>query len=367
MAAFAAAVALEDDHAERQQTLGWIVGLGTGWAVVSEFPALVPAVLIVGLALWTLRDRWPRSPSGGLRASGRRRRARRRRAPRLQRARFRIPVASGLCERGGLRADAPGRFRHHVSDVAPPVRDSVRQLSRPAADCAAGGVDAGRAVRSGARQPARRRAIVVAAVSGVFYLLLNASYFYWEGGWAYGPRQMMAGAAVPRARPGAALGRMAARRARRADRRLDLGRRADARRRVDDAAAASDLQGAGAGAAVAGVSRTAISRSTRRPSFTTARTSAGFAAASAAARGVEPRRDRGAARVCASLLPLALVWVIAAAVSAGRAGTMPADGPRQFGNREANLRFLDATGVSRRRVRRDSRDRHRHRRDAARR
>ena len=24
----------------------------------------------------------------------------------------------------------------------------------------------------------------------MFYLLLNASYFYWEGGWAYGPRQM---------------------------------------------------------------------------------------------------------------------------------------------------------------------------------
>jgi hypothetical protein len=37
------------------------------------------------------------------------------------------------------------------------------------------------------------RAVIVAAVSGVFYVLLNASYFYWEGGWAYGPRQMMAG------------------------------------------------------------------------------------------------------------------------------------------------------------------------------
>ena len=27
----------------------------------------------------------------------------------------------------------------------------------------------------------------------MYYVLLNASYFYWEGGWAYGPRQMMAG------------------------------------------------------------------------------------------------------------------------------------------------------------------------------
>jgi hypothetical protein len=41
--------------------------------------------------------------------------------------------------------------------------------------------------------PQRRRAGFVAAASGVFYILLNASYFYWEGGWAYGPRQMTAG------------------------------------------------------------------------------------------------------------------------------------------------------------------------------
>ena len=32
---------------------------------------------------------------------------------------------------------------------------------------------------------------MVAGASAVFYLLLNASYFYWEGGWAFGPRQVM--------------------------------------------------------------------------------------------------------------------------------------------------------------------------------
>jgi hypothetical protein len=31
---------------------------------------------------------------------------------------------------------------------------------------------------------------LVAGGIGVYYLLLNASYFYWEGGWAFGPRQM---------------------------------------------------------------------------------------------------------------------------------------------------------------------------------
>ena len=33
---------------------------------------------------------------------------------------------------------------------------------------------------------------LVAAGTGLYYLLLNASYFYWEGGWAFGPRQITA-------------------------------------------------------------------------------------------------------------------------------------------------------------------------------
>ena len=33
----------------------------------------------------------------------------------------------------------------------------------------------------------------MAGAIGAFYVLLNASYFYWEGGWAYGPRQLMPG------------------------------------------------------------------------------------------------------------------------------------------------------------------------------
>jgi hypothetical protein len=36
----------------------------------------------------------------------------------------------------------------------------------------------------------RQGPALVAAGIGVYYLLLNASYFYWEGGWAFGPRQM---------------------------------------------------------------------------------------------------------------------------------------------------------------------------------
>ena len=63
-----------------------------------------------------------------------------------------------------------------------------------------------------------------------------------------------------------------------AARRVDLGRRRDARRRVHDAAAAGVAQSAGARAAVARVSRRR-SRSTRRRSCTTASTSGTCAAA----------------------------------------------------------------------------------------
>jgi hypothetical protein len=41
-----------------------------------------------------------------------------------------------------------------------------------------------------ARDPRRRTAALVAMFVGAYYLLLNASYFYWEGGWSYAPRQV---------------------------------------------------------------------------------------------------------------------------------------------------------------------------------
>jgi hypothetical protein len=35
-----------------------------------------------------------------------------------------------------------------------------------------------------------RAALVVSILIPVYYLCLNASYFYWDGGWSYGPRHM---------------------------------------------------------------------------------------------------------------------------------------------------------------------------------
>ena len=40
------------------------------------------------------------------------------------------------------------------------------------------------------RLPSRRRAVVTVIAIAAFYFLLNASYYYWEGGWSYAPRQV---------------------------------------------------------------------------------------------------------------------------------------------------------------------------------
>src|SRR5262249_55874354 len=44
-----------------------------------------------------------------------------------------------------------------------------------------------------ARVPGQRRATIVAGLVAGFYLLLNLSYKYWEGGWFYGPRHLTPG------------------------------------------------------------------------------------------------------------------------------------------------------------------------------
>ncbi len=57
VAGFSAAVALWNEARDRDLLLGACVGLCCGWAVVTEYPAAPPAVLIAGLALWHAR-RW---------------------------------------------------------------------------------------------------------------------------------------------------------------------------------------------------------------------------------------------------------------------------------------------------------------------
>jgi hypothetical protein len=192
MCAFAAAVAIEDDDERRQRQLGWIIGLGAGWAVVSEFPALIPAVLIVGLALLTLRDRWParlpavaaRLVAGGALAA-------------LVLLVYNAMAFGSPLHLGYASEEGFAQMRQGVFGITYPtpyrlyeiLLGSYRGLLPIAPLVALTPIG----LAALARTPAHRRAAGVSAASGLFYVLLNASYFYWEGGWAYGPRQMMAG------------------------------------------------------------------------------------------------------------------------------------------------------------------------------
>jgi hypothetical protein len=104
-----------------------------------------------------------------------------------------------------------------------------------------------------ARDPQRRATALAALSIALYYLVLNASYHYWEGGWAYGPRQIMS--AMPFVALG--LGPLWAFRAcvvaRPAGRGVCMGRRAYAGRRSDQSATSRPNQIAGQRIVVAGV------------------------------------------------------------------------------------------------------------------
>lgn len=188
--AFGLAFELDGADARRRRDLGVALGLSIGWAVVSEFQAAIPAGVIVLVAL----ARGSQAPAGEFRAM----------AVRLfgwgavcatilvayNALAFGNPLHIGYQSEEGfehLRSGlfgitAPqwwrarellvGRYRG-LLPLAPLMALAPVGLAMLAAD---------------ARQ---RTAALVAAFIATYYLLLNASYYYWEGGWAYGPRQLM--------------------------------------------------------------------------------------------------------------------------------------------------------------------------------
>ncbi len=108
MMAFAAAVALDDASDARQNRLAWIIGLGGGWAVVTEFPAAIPAIFIGLLALDRVRREKPARARTGRRAHRARRDDRRASVARLRHARVRIPFHIGYASRKASRRCTPG-------------------------------------------------------------------------------------------------------------------------------------------------------------------------------------------------------------------------------------------------------------------
>ena len=189
MFALAASVAL--DEGTRRRRLGWLVGLSSGLAVVSEFPAAIPVLLIAALAVMTVhrrdpRDTWPvavRILAGG------------------------ALMAAVLVAYNTLAFDSPFRLGYgnedNVEGVA--MQQGLFGITYPTLHVTyevllgsyrgllplsplVAFAPIGLALLARARS--RRLPTIVAALTATFYIVLNLSYKYWEGGWAYSPRQL---------------------------------------------------------------------------------------------------------------------------------------------------------------------------------
>ena len=168
----------------------WLIGLWTGLAGLTELQTAIPSSFIVVFALLAVRDRRARVLSGAaarILAGG---------------------MISGIAFFGHnwLAFGSPLRLGYGVPDspigqlhmsffgLTYPTWWRLREIlvgsSRgllPISPLIAL-TPIGLAML--ARTSLRRRPVIVAAAVAGFYVLFNASYYYWEGGWAYGPRQM---------------------------------------------------------------------------------------------------------------------------------------------------------------------------------
>ena len=178
---------------------GVVVGACAGWATVSEFPAAVPAVLI---ALLTAANA--------------------RRLGRAQAIRVVTAMAaSALACAAVLMAyeyacfgspfhlaysseeDAYVGMQNGIFGVTLPRMIRLRRILfgeyrgllpiAPVLACAPIGLIAAMIRPAPHAAAVTRRAAVVATAIAVYYILLNASYAYWEGGWSYGPRHASPG------------------------------------------------------------------------------------------------------------------------------------------------------------------------------
>jgi hypothetical protein len=192
VAAFAAAVALADGGPHRRALLlGVGVGLAAGWAVVTEAQAAPAAVLLALLALERARaGRAPLLPAAAGVVAGA----------------LACAAVLGLYDRAAFGSPLALGYRHVVGwtgmqqgvlGVGAPRLDVLLELLvrpfrgllplAPALALAPLGL-----ARWLARPGTRAPAAVAVAIAG-YYLLLNAGYVYWDGGWTYGPRLLAPG------------------------------------------------------------------------------------------------------------------------------------------------------------------------------
>lgn len=177
---------------------GALVGLCAGWATVSEFPAAVPAVLIAALTVVNARllgrDR-------ALHVVGAMTAAAVASAAVLmayQWACFGSPFHIAYSSEEGYIGMQQGVFGVNVPRMIRLRRilfGGYRGLLPLAPTLAAAPIGLAIMIGGVRIDGARMKAGIVASAIAAYYILLNASYAYWEGGWSYGPRH--AAPAIP--------------------------------------------------------------------------------------------------------------------------------------------------------------------------
>jgi hypothetical protein len=196
MLAFTAAVALRTERScARDRLLALLVGATAGWSVVAEYEAAPAAVILAGLAVvHASHAGWHRvrriSLWLGIGAL----------APLLILAAYNVAAFGSPLHIGYESVtDFPG-MQEGLLGVTLPARRALAEILfgsfrgllplAPALILAPIGL-----ALLWQRSRAARPSLVAAAGVTVYYLLLNASYAYWDGGASYGPR--LVGAALP--------------------------------------------------------------------------------------------------------------------------------------------------------------------------
>jgi hypothetical protein len=194
-AGFAAAVALRGAHSNGRDTwLSLLVGATAGWAVVTEYPAAPAAAILAVLAIAHARcEGWERARRVGtgmiaaalaaLLVLGA-----------YNAAAFGSPVRVSYEGVQGFAGMSEGVF-----GVTFPKRTVLQEILlgqfRGLLPLAPVLALAPFGLLQLWRSRTNRPAALAAASIAIYYLLFNASYYYWSGGFSYGPRHL--GAALP--------------------------------------------------------------------------------------------------------------------------------------------------------------------------